>query len=230
MSQVEVIRSEGPAKKDWEVHYHAPRDTWDEERIVIKKLEEEENNKLVIEKELEFDEGNIRLRMRGCTFGQMTKRAEESIGKFLGAERWERLWDKAVKEFCRSEEVQKFYEVGLKFNDEEPEFWCKDVTETINKSGLWEIVNVVRACGTRENGRYDMCVRFEVPKNERPEVSEAKARAFGALSIYKAMGSAGTKKVAEDMTKFIVGDVWGDCWDKDEGEEDGSDSRENGEG
>ena len=224
MSQMEVIRSEGPLKKDWEVHYHAALRAWDEDSIVINKLEEEENDGLVIEKELEFTEGDIWLTMRGCTFGQMTKRAEGSIGKFLGTERWERLWNKAVKEFYRLEKVQKFYEVGLKFNDGEPEFWCKGITETISKSGLWEIVNVVHACGTRENGRYDMCVMFEVPKNERPEVTEAKARAFGALSIYKAMGSAGTKKVAEDMTKFIIGDAWGDCWDKDEEEEDGSDS------
>lgn len=224
MSQMEVIRSEGPLKKDWEVILYIPRNNWDEEKITIKKLEEEENDGLVVEKELEFDKGNIRLRMRGCTFGQMAKRAEESIGKLLGAERWERLWDKAVKEFYRSEKVQKFYEVGLKFNDGKTVLWCKDVTEIINKSGLWESVNVARACRTRDNGQYDMCVMFEVPKNERPEVTEAKARAFGALSIYKAMGSAGTKKVAEDMTKFIIGDAWGDCWDEDEEEEDGSDS------
>lgn len=220
---MEVIRSEGPLKKDWEVYLHTAQSAMDEDRIVIKKLEDESDG-LVVEKELEFDEGGIRLKMRGCTFGQMTKRAEESIGKFLGTEKWERLWNKAVKEFYRLEKVQKFYEVGLKFNDGEPEFWCKSVTEPINKSGWWEIENVAHACGTRENGRYGVGVVFEVPKNERPEVSEAKARAFGALSIYKAMGSEGTKKVAEDMTKFIIGDDWGDCWDKDEEDENGSDS------
>ena len=146
MSQMEVIRSEGPLKKDWEVYLHTAQHAMDEDKIVIKELEGEVIG-LVVEKELEFDEGGIRLKMRGCTFGQMTKRAEQTIGRFLGTEMWTTLWDNAVKAYEDRCKVERYYEIGMSFSvrDEGKVYcWQKNVTESIKIGGLWTPIGVAR--------------------------------------------------------------------------------------
>lgn len=245
MSQMEVIRAEGPLKKDWEVHYHAALRAWDEDSIVINRLEEEENDGLVIEKELEFTEGDIWLTMRGCTFGQMTKRAEGTIGKFLGREQWTTLWDRAVKVYEDSLKIERYYEVVVILSKSgEGEAFCtqKDVTELVENSGLWTttgVVHKVLGLGTSEDG-FSVLLKVKMaPWADREEMA-AQARALGVLMIARNSGPFGyneeqSQRLNEQVAEFVVNGL---CVKVDrtgqkvevEEDEDGSDSRENDEG
>ena len=225
MSQMEVIRSEGPLKKDWEVYLHTAQTVMDEDKIVIKELEDESDG-LVVEKELEFDEGGIRLKMRGCTFGQMTKRAEQTIGRFLGTEMWTTLWNGAVEAYENRFKVERYYEIGVSFSvrDEGRVYcWQKNVTESIKIGGLWTPTGVARRAVDEREGMETWvtleCLR--VPMTEEEKVVAVKARALGMMRIYRRVpyGDAKTQELClEKMIEYIADGVMGKEEDEEEEE------------
>lgn len=213
MSQMEVIRSEGPLKKDWEVYLHTAQSTMDEDRIVIKELEDESDG-LVVEKELEFDEGGIRLKMRGCTFGQMTKRAEQTVGRFLGTEMWTTLWDRAVEVYEDSLKIERYYEVVVilsKSGEGKASCTQKDVTELIENRGLWTttgVVHKVLGLGTSEDG-FGVLLKVKMAPWADREKMAAQARALGVLMIAKQSGPFGyneeqSQRLNEQVAEFVV--------------------------
>lgn len=219
---MEVIRSKGPAKKDWEIHLHTAQSEWDEDRIVIKNLEDESDG-LVVERELEFGEGSITLKMRGCTFGQMAKRVEKTIGKFLKPDLWTLVWDRGVEEYENRLKVERYYEIGVSFsvqNKGEVYCWQTDVTETINAGGLWTSVGVAqRVMDERESMESWVTLeRLKVPATEDEKVTAAKARALGMLRIYKRApyGIGELHELGlEKMSEFVADGAM----DKEEGKE-----------
>lgn len=225
MSQMEVIRSEGPLRKDWEVYLHTAQHAMDEDKIVIKELEDESDG-LVVEKELEFDEGGIRLKMRGYTFGQMTKRAEGTIGRFLGTEMWTTLWDSAVEAYENRFNVDWYYEIGVSFSvrDEGRVYcWQKNVAKSIKIGELWTPTEVARQALDEREGMETWVTleRLRVPMTEEERIVAAKARVQGMMRIYRRApyGDAKTQELClEKMTEFIADGVMGKEEDKEEEE------------
>lgn len=215
MSQMEMVVRPvvGPIKKDWEVYLHTAQTVMDEDKIVIKRFESETTG-LVVEKELEFDKGGVRLRMRGCTFGQMTKRAEGTIGKFLGTEQWTTLWDRAVKVYEDSLKIERYYEVVVilsKSGEGEASCAQKDVTELVENSGLWTTtgkVHKVLGLGTSEDG-FSVLLKVKMAPWADREKMAAQARALGVLMIAKQSGPFGyneeqSQRLNEQVAEFVL--------------------------
>lgn len=209
MSLMEVIRSEGPLKKDWEVTYRAGH--FCDESIEIKELKDE-GEELVVEKDFEFFVGGMQLKMRGCTLGQMTNRTSNTIGKFLGMEKWTRLWDAAVKKYKEGLFRMRYFEIMFAKRRDIWKGSLTEITDKVEAGGLWYRVGTVGQI-VAQPGVEGYVVLETVKEKEGMDDQEVfrRAKASGVVHLREQCGSFGgdeeeRRQAHEALVEFVVED------------------------